>query len=618
MRLFLILGGIILQSGAARRTYLIVTLIITISTLIFAAYYIIERKDSLIKEKKLYLLGIAATLDRQLDKKEFYLEVTRLNALPLSQDEKALILNKWLQPLLMKLSAEYPECGLGIYSKEIERVVAIGPYFEITLLKQVTRPESLKIYETKQPFFAQFKSSTGWHGMPVLNYAYPVVYDGQVIGHTWANLKVEDVDNEIRGLLIKLMTYAVSLWILSMLVLYLVFYRLHSALRNLASQISRQDDSRDSFGAFKELLPILDTIIALRQTLKEEYQEIENMNAQLVSSKLTIDEILDGIDDGFYTLDHDNTVMYVNKTMAKMLGKEQIDVVGKNIEHLLNVEQIKGDIAYGDKVRKFNEPIYYEVYVSQWDRWYGKKMYPLANGCIAIYFQEITDNKRMQSQLARLDQLNTVGQIAAGISHEIRNPMTTVRGYLQWFSNKDTFKNYSSQFELMVGELDRANRIISEFLSVAKDKEIIVAEHSLKKIVESVLPLLESDALLESKNIITDLQNIPCLLLDENEMKQLILNLVRNALEASEHGQSVTIRTDVDKGQVYLEVSDQGKGIPPEIFSKIGTPFLTTKDHGTGLGLSVCYGIASRHNANIEVKSTDKGTTFKIFFAARQ
>jgi len=607
-----------LRSGAARRTYLIVTLIITISTLIFAAYYITERKDSLIKDKQLYLLGIAANLERQVDKKELYFQVARLNTLSLNQEEQAAILNKWLQPLLMKIAGEYPECGVGIYSKEIERVVAIGPNFEAKWLQyKVTRPESLKIYETKQPVFAIFTSSTG-SNTPVLNYAYPIVYDGQVIGHTWANLKSEDVNSEIRGLFIKLITYAVILWILSMLVLYLVFYKLHSALRHLAVQIGGQDDNRDSFRSFPELLPILDTIIELRQTLKQEYQENEAINAQLVRDRHTITEILDGIDDGFYALDQDNTVMYVNKETARMVGKQSTDIVGKNILEVFYSPQFKDDIIYGDKVRELNEPMYYESYIAAWDIWYGKKTYPLANGCIAIYFRDITDNKKMQHQLTRLDRLNIVGQIAAGISHEIRNPMTTVRGYLQWFSTKDYFKNYSSQFQLMIDELDRANYIISEFLSVAKDKEIIMEEHNLKKILESILPLLKSDALLANKNIMTDLQDLPYLLLDENEVKQLILNLVRNALEASERGQTVMIRTRVDKERVYLEVSDHGKGIPPQIFSKIGTPFLTTKDYGTGLGLSVCYGIASRHNAKIEVKSTDKGTTFKVFFPLQQ
>ena len=604
-----------MQCGAARRTYLIVTLIITISTLIFAAYYISERKNSLLKDKQLYLLGIASSLDRQLDKQEFYLEVTRLRALPLSQDETALALNQRLQPLLMEISGRYPECGLGIYVKEIDRIVAIGPYFKPEMLQyKVTRPESLITYETKQPFFAQFISPTGMQGTLVLNFTYPIIYNDKVIGHTWANLKAKDVDSEIRGLYIKLVTYAVSMWLISMLVLYLVFYRLHSALQNLAVQIGRQDDNRDSFRSFPELLPILDTIIELRQTLKEEYQENADINAELVSSKHTITEILDGIDDGFYALDQDNRVMYANKATTKMLGKDPINVVGKNIDHIFNAQQLEADIAYGDKVRERNEPIYYEVYVTERDVWYGKKTYPLANGCIAIYIRDITDNKKIEHQLTRLDRLNIVGQIAAGISHEIRNPMTTVRGYLQWFSQKEYFKVYSSQFQLMIAELDRANYIITEFLSVAKDKGITMEEHNLKRIIETILPLLESDALLGSKNIITDLQELPGLLLDENEMKQLILNLVRNALEASDRGQSVTIRTAVDKEHVYLEVRDRGKGIPPQIFAKIGTPFLTTKDYGTGLGLSVCYGIASRHNAKIEVKSTEKGTTFKVFF----
>ncbi|MFA4886504.1 MAG: ATP-binding protein, partial [Desulfotomaculaceae bacterium] len=111
-----------------------------------------------------------------------------------------------------------------------------------------------------------------------------------------------------------------------------------------------------------------------------------------------------------------------------------------------------------------------------------------------------------------------------------------------------------------------------------------------------------------------ELWDIPYIDLDEKEIRQLILNLVRNGFEAMPSGGTLTIKTFRDSGEVVLAVKDGGKGIGPEILEKIGTPFFTTKDTGTGLGLAVCYSIAARHNARIEIETGPKGTNFYVRF----
>jgi PAS domain S-box-containing protein len=230
----------------------------------------------------------------------------------------------------------------------------------------------------------------------------------------------------------------------------------------------------------------------------------------------------------------------------------------------------------------------------------------------------ITEQKRMGKEIARLDRLNLVGEMAAGIGHEIRNPMTTVRGFLQMLGEKNDCTKYKDYFNLMIEELDRANSIITEYLSLAKNKPVELKRQNLNKIVTAIFPLIAADAMVTDKYVEVDLDDIPKLLLDEKEIRQLILNLVRNGLEAMSPRGHLIIKTSAEDEEVVLAVKDYGRGISPDVLEKIGTPFYTTKENGTGLGLAVCYSIAARHNAAIKVETGTGGTTFYVRFKANK
>ncbi|HWI54663.1 MAG TPA: PAS domain S-box protein [Desulfobacteria bacterium] len=234
-------------------------------------------------------------------------------------------------------------------------------------------------------------------------------------------------------------------------------------------------------------------------------------------------------------------------------------------------------------------------------------------GIISVGIDQ-TESKKLEREMARLDQLHMVGEMAAGIGHEVRNPMTTVRGFIQLLAAKEDNGLRLEQFNLMIEELDRANSIITEYLSLAKNKLVELKPQSLNLLIKNMYPLLQADAIVSDKYIRTKLQKIPDLLLDEKEISQLVINLVRNGLEAMKPGGTVTVKTYMDAGFVVLEVADEGSGIDPQIIDRIGTPFVTTKESGTGLGLAVSYSIAGRHNAQIDVESTPEGTTFRVKF----
>lgn len=166
----------------------------------------------------------------------------------------------------------------------------------------------------------------------------------------------------------------------------------------------------------------------------------------------------------------------------------------------------------------------------------------------------------------------------------------------------------------MIEELDRANSIITEFLSLAKNSPTTQQCQNINSILQHLYPLLEADTYIQNKQLVFVRGETPDILLDTKEFSQLVLNLCRNGLEAMQEGGTLTIRTYSENEHVVLSVEDEGCGINLEGLDKLGTPFYTTKDNGTGLGLATCYSIAERHNAKINLKSSPGGTIFFVRF----
>lgn len=316
----------------------------------------------------------------------------------------------------------------------------------------------------------------------------------------------------------------------------------------------------------------------------------------------------------------------VNPAFEKVYGFKAADFRGRSMVECFR--EIQDDVNLWvtllGEVAISGQPLQSEIYSQATGKWFRVAAYCPEKGYVANATEDITKQKLVektehdnQVQLARLDRLNLIGKIAASIGHEVRNPLTSVRGFLQLFQGKQKYTDLQEHFNLMIEELDRANLIITEFLSLAKNKRVELEPRNLSRIIKNLFPLMQADALREGKQVLLDLDDIPKLPLDENEIKQCILNLVRNALEAVSTGGVVTIYAGWnDDNTVCLKVSDTGPGIPPEIYAELGTPFLTTKEKGTGLGLSVCYRIAEHHNAKMEVETGSAGTTFSLKFGS--
>lgn len=354
----------------------------------------------------------------------------------------------------------------------------------------------------------------------------------------------------------------------------------------------------------------------------EDITENRLVKLELQEQLSFMQKLMDSIPNPVYLKNRQGLYQGFNKAFEAACGLTRDKILGHSIdevfpfsnnEYIREMDEVlfsKGGIQEYETCMTYADGSKHDVIINRAS--YTKNDGSL-EGVVGVIL-DITDRKQLEKQVMALERLNIMAEMAAGIAHEIRNPMTTARGFLQMMGDKPDLQKYRDYFDLVIDELDRANGIITEFLSMGRNKTVNLKLQNLNDIIRTLYPLVLADALTADKNIIIKLDDIPDIMLDQMDIRQLILNLIRNGLEAMAPGGVINVLTYVENDEVVLSVQDQGQGIDPDILDKLGTPFLTTKEQGTGLGLAVCYSIASRHNATIELDTGNTGTNFMVRF----
>ncbi|HLO11360.1 MAG TPA: ATP-binding protein, partial [Pseudoneobacillus sp.] len=227
----------------------------------------------------------------------------------------------------------------------------------------------------------------------------------------------------------------------------------------------------------------------------------------------------------------------------------------------------------------------------------------------------ITDRMKNDSALRNLDRLSIIGQLAAGVAHEIRNPLTALKGFsklLQSSVHKEKKEDYLS---IIMNELDRIDMIVNEFMSLAKPQAIQFERWKLNEILESTINILHPQALLHNVQFSINYENEDIeLLCSPNQLKQVFVNFLKNAIESMPNGGNVFINVQkCENTRVLITFIDEGVGIETGVMQYLGTPFYTTKDKGIGLGLTVSNKIIQEHNGTMKIEShVGIGTTVKV------
>ncbi|MFZ7944406.1 MULTISPECIES: PAS domain S-box protein [Bacillaceae] len=232
---------------------------------------------------------------------------------------------------------------------------------------------------------------------------------------------------------------------------------------------------------------------------------------------------------------------------------------------------------------------------------------------------DITERKKTEEVLHRQDKLAAVGQLAAGVAHEIRNPLTSMKGYTEFLQLDEKDPERLEFLNIILDEIERVNTIVEDFMVLAKPKAVELEEKNVVPVIRNVVSLLEFEARKKnvrlSFNCNQEIIQIEC---DENRLKQVFLNFIKNGIEAMPNGGDIHVNTMIHDNNVQISIQDTGVGIPKDKLKKLGEPFFTTKSNGNGLGLMVSFKIIESHNGKVFVESEpNKGTTFNILLPAK-
>jgi PAS domain S-box-containing protein len=237
--------------------------------------------------------------------------------------------------------------------------------------------------------------------------------------------------------------------------------------------------------------------------------------------------------------------------------------------------------------------------------------------------KDITRQKKLEANLKRIDQLTAMGQLASGVAHEIRNPLNSISMIAQRlhreFEPRTDENEYEKLANTMVNESRRINSIIQQFLQFARPSKLQLEKNNICEIIDEITTLIKTEAREKELNIQTRCDHVPEIMMDRGKFQQVLLNLVRNSMDACSRGGEIKINVEQEDNELIVSISDTGKGIPKDQLSKIFNLYFTTKENGTGLGLSIVQQIISQHNGTIEVRSqAGKGTTFIIHLQIRE
>ena len=371
------------------------------------------------------------------------------------------------------------------------------------------------------------------------------------------------------------------------------------------------------------------TKVSMGQTEKREGENLRLSQVLENATNLT-ESLIESIGSGIIITEMNDTITYINQAGEKILGYSKGEVIGKlfglfGLDEKQNVSSSFLDHPdnldtrrEGRMKRKDGDGIPVGFTINQHLSLSGE-----AIGKIII-FRDLTKVYRIQEEMLKMDRLVSLGKLASGIAHEIRNPLagikTTAQALGEEMAKDDPKREYLNR---ITKEIDRLNELLKTFFSFAKPQTLLLVPCHIKEIINAIIPFLIKEIADKGIQFVESYHpQLPRIRVDKIQMHQAFLNLFLNAIQAMPYGGELKIEANPvilpspegsRQNFIKVVVSDSGKGIPPQILPKIFDPFFTTKPKGIGLGLSITYQIIKKHEGTIKVHSQwEKGTSFVI------
>ena len=341
------------------------------------------------------------------------------------------------------------------------------------------------------------------------------------------------------------------------------------------------------------------------------------MDREYVESQQKYKSLAENTPDYIYILDEKGHFIESNPQFETITGYSQFDFINQDPSTLL-LEEYRSIMDNGIEQTRIGLTTRNDIQIETKDGTIldvHATIFPMRiNGKVMgtfIYGRDVTKMKETEKMLLRAEKLSVIGELAAGIAHEIRNPLTSIRGFIQLLHSDDQI--HSTYYHVMLEEIDRINEIAGELLVLAKPNKLQLVKGNIEGVIQSVITLLTPQSKLNGIDMfIKALDPIPEIDCEPNSLKQVFINMIKNSIEAEAKKIEITLSKTKDNF-VKVMIKDDGCGIDEERIKRLGEPFYSMKEKGTGLGLTVSYKILADHHATLRYSSQlGQGTEVEI------
>lgn len=312
-------------------------------------------------------------------------------------------------------------------------------------------------------------------------------------------------------------------------------------------------------------------------------------------------------------------IKFLSKSVVKVLGYQPADLANQEWRKYVSAEDIDYIYKHFDTNSLHNQSFTINILNKEGKNLITKcvikkiKDDTMKDPYFIAVINDITAKKISEEMMIRSEKMNVAGQLAAGIAHEIRNPLTSLKGFLQLLQAGVNHKE--EYYKIMVDEIEKMEKITSELLFISKPLSGHIKAEYTQEMIDDVLALLHSQAKMKHIQLERKSKGKIFIECDKSQIKQVLINIVKNAIESMNEPGIISIHVYMQNEKAVIDIMDEGPGIPEEIIHKLGEPFFTTKKNGTGLGLMITKQILERHGATLEIlKNKEKGSTFKLVF----
>ena len=565
----------------------------------------------ILKEKEVMLFGLTAQLDNALD--GTYDDILREHdALSLPRVDKIAVLHDELKHITDFVASGVAGVGVGYYSKELDAIITYGPESEFS--HTIGQPifEGHLGYQVMAKGERMVQQGELVRGK-ILNCMHPIIRNAEVIGYIWANETLENVSNRLSTVFSRILIFTVIIFILlSVAVLFSTWY------------FNRKID---------QLLTDIDEVMEYpRMRLSRLSGPLENLvhgfNSLLDKVfyfKSHNEYIFDSVKSGIFAFSMEGEVLLSNPAFRSFLEIKDDDILGRKINEILPEdlysyikEKVSKPVPADEEIYVYKGRIY-EVFSNDV---YNDEREKLGH---VFIFRDRTLLRLYEKRLQEQQRLATLGEIGLTIAHEIKNPLTAVKGFTQLIGRRiPADEKTGGYLVLMEEELNRIDKMLNELLVTGRASGFQPEPVDIENMINEFVIIYSNNFPDISFRLDCRIEGAPLANIDKDKFAQLIDNIVKNGVEAIRaksycESREISIYLEKTDEKLILKVHDFGIGIAEDDIEKITIPFFTTKDEGTGLGMSTCLGIVGKHHGRMEIRS-EKGkfTEVRLEFGLKE